>query len=97
MKSGIIGTYFSTPSFYKKALRLALPICLQQALNQGASFLDMGGGQKPRGGGQVAPSGEDHRVTEPVLVSSAAHRRGQYAVFRGKLHHLLTPLPTISI
>lgn len=40
MKSGIIGTYFSTPSFYKKALRLALPICLQQALNQGASFLD---------------------------------------------------------
>ena len=40
MKSGIIGTYFSTPSFYKKALRLALPICLQQALNHGASFLD---------------------------------------------------------
>ena len=40
MKSGIIGTYFSTPNFYKKALRLALPICLQQALNQGASFLD---------------------------------------------------------
>ena len=40
MKNGIIGTYFSTPSFYKKALRLALPICLQQALNQGASFLD---------------------------------------------------------
>ena len=40
MKNGIIGTYFSTPSFYKKALRLALPICLQQALNHGASFLD---------------------------------------------------------
>ena len=57
----------------------------------------MGGGQKPRGGGQVAPSGEDHRVTEPVLVSGAAHRRGHYAVFRGKLHHLLTPLPTISM
>ena len=32
--------YFSSPAFYKKALRLALPICLQQALNQGASFLD---------------------------------------------------------
>lgn len=40
MKNASIGTYFSTPDFYRKALRLALPICLQQALNHGASFLD---------------------------------------------------------
>ena len=40
MKNRINGMYFSSPAFYKKALRLALPICLQQALNQGASFLD---------------------------------------------------------
>ena len=55
------------------------------------ALADVGGGQKPRGGGQVAPAGEDHRVAEPPLGGGAAHRAGEYAVFRGKLHHRLTP------
>lgn len=40
MKNRINGMHFSSPAFYRKALHLALPICLQQALNHGASFLD---------------------------------------------------------
>ena len=28
------------PSFYRQVLRIALPICLQQLLNQGANFVD---------------------------------------------------------
>ena len=28
------------PIFYKKVLRIALPICLQQTLNHGANFVD---------------------------------------------------------
>ena len=28
------------PQFYRKILRIALPVCLQQLLNQGAGFID---------------------------------------------------------
>ncbi|MBE6971222.1 MAG: MATE family efflux transporter [Ruminococcaceae bacterium] len=35
-----IGTLIAAPDFYKKVVKIALPICLQQLLNHGASFID---------------------------------------------------------
>lgn len=34
------GSLVAPPAFYKQVIRIALPICLQQLLNQGAGFVD---------------------------------------------------------
>ena len=34
------GSLIAPPAFYKQVIRIALPICLQQLLNQGAGFVD---------------------------------------------------------
>ena len=34
------GSLIAPPDFYKQVIRIALPICLQQLLNQGAGFVD---------------------------------------------------------
>lgn len=35
-----VGGLVATPDFYKKVVKIALPICLQQMLNHGANFVD---------------------------------------------------------
>ena len=51
---------------------------------------DVGGGEKPRGSGQVAPACQDDRVAETILPGGAAHGAGEYAVFLGQLDHART-------
>ena len=40
MKQRRGGTLLAPPDFYRQVVRIALPVCLQQLLNQGASFVD---------------------------------------------------------